>query len=257
MLCNLDRIPESYLQIKHQICLNFSPNANFIYYFYLFFGYFIRSFNSSDNVISTTETPAHLSEFTEQTQQRIEPTHRQESEKYAAEQPILYVTPATEIKDDGSNTEINVAHTKAATSTLTNLNPLFTVDNEQQQSDAYDMPAASTLVDQSPALQEYASTGRAVDYNRPTYNFNQLITPLIKSPPLPAPTVRGKPVTSNIGKIVYPQAFHQRRPPNQSEINKLSGKGKCFVWIYRSKNSNSIDRGWSLCMIMRRAIVPV
>ncbi|XP_011191022.2 uncharacterized protein LOC105217631 [Zeugodacus cucurbitae] len=176
-----------------------------------------RTFNSSENVISTTETQVKPNE----------PPYGDETHVYAAEQPILYVTPPTGLKDDGSNIEINSPHTEAATlATPTNHNPVFTADNEQQQSDAYDMPAASTLPEPLPALQEYASTGRAVDYNRPTYNFNQLITPLIKSPPLPAPTVRGQPATSNIGKIVYPQAFNQRRPPNQAEINKLSGKAQ-------------------------------
>ncbi|XP_039951584.1 uncharacterized protein LOC120768896 [Bactrocera tryoni] len=184
-----------------------------------------RTFNTSDNVVSTTETAIRPSEPTAQSQQRLAPTYVQGAQEYAAEQPILYVTPpAADLKVDGSNIEINSPHTEAATIMHANHNPVFTVDNEQQQSEAYDMPAGSTLAEPSPALQEYASTGRAIDYNRPTYNFNQLMTPLIKSPPLPAPAIREKPVTSNIGKIIYPQAFNQRRPPNEAEINKLSGK---------------------------------
>lgn len=238
---SLDRKMEFHLEIKYISYITklqyFTPyiQYSFIYYSQFLFGYFIYSFNSSDNVISTTETSIKPSEPTQQSQQRLEPTYSQEAQEYAAEQPILYVTPPTGGKDDGSNSEINTRHTEAATIMHANINPVFTVDNEQQQSDAYDMPAASTLAEPSPALQEYASTGRAIDYHRPAYNFNQLMTPLIKNPPLPAPAVREKPVTSNIGKIIYPQAFNQRRPPNEAEINKLSGKGKYIAWIYRSR----------------------
>ncbi|XP_069963224.1 uncharacterized protein [Bactrocera oleae] len=218
--------PQGYAQVQHSGSDSVNNEGPKIFKALNMDLIYPRSFNSSDNVISTTETSIKPSEPTQQSQQRLEPTYSQEAQEYAAEQPILYVTPPTGGKDDGSNSEINTPHTEAATIMHANINPVFTVDNEQQQSDAYDMPAASTLAEPSPALQEYASTGRAIDYHRPAYNFNQLMTPLIKNPPLPAPAVREKPATSNIGKIIYPQAFNQRRPPNEAEINKLSGKAQ-------------------------------
>ncbi|XP_017464492.1 PREDICTED: uncharacterized protein LOC108357921 [Rhagoletis zephyria] len=148
----------------------------------------------------------------------------------AAEQPILYVTPATD------NAQL-VAHHSTTSLTQPNTNPDSTVENEQQassQSDAFKIPTDALQANTTPPLQEYASTGRAVDYNRPAYNYNRLITPLIKSPTLSAPVVRARPTTvvspsqktSNIGQIVYPNASNVRRPPNRAEINKLTGKAQ-------------------------------
>ncbi|XP_054744917.1 uncharacterized protein LOC129249250 [Anastrepha obliqua] len=174
-----------------------------------------RTFNSSEDVISTTETLV-----------KPQQQHDHQVQPMASEQPILYVTPATD-------NVLPTAHHEA-----TSIKPVLAVDNEQQapqQSDAYETPSDTSLADTLPPLQEYASTGRAIDYNSPAYNFNKLITPLIKSPSLPAPpSVRERPAlvsspsqaTSNIGQIIYPHAYSQQQPPNRAEISKLTGKAE-------------------------------
>ncbi|CAD6999924.1 unnamed protein product [Ceratitis capitata] len=193
-----------------------------------------RTFNTSETILSTTAAPLvppviaeSMQQAQKQQEQNISP-YDEQSKPYAAEQPIFYVTPATNNlqQENRSNYENNMELSPPSQATDTSKhtsdeNPVLPIDIVKEQSDVYGMPA-----EPSPTLQDDVSTGRAVDYNRPSYNFNQLITPLIKSPPpIPAPTLRERPVTtSNIGKIIYPQTFNQRRPPNIAEINKLSGK---------------------------------
>lgn len=170
-------------------------------------------------------------------------------------EPTLFITPAPPrpaaaptttttapsneagIYDTQQNTNSNNYNEQVVTQNAINI-------QQQQQQQLNDNSKAEK--EQEPKQQQYLATGRAVDYHI-GYPFGQLITPLIKNAPRP---VYRKPVTSystfpssssssvaaaaansaaapsNVGKIIYPQAMYQQKPPSQAEIDKLRGKGK-------------------------------
>ncbi|XP_067625526.1 uncharacterized protein [Eurosta solidaginis] len=226
-----------------------------------------RTFNSSTSYRfnATARTPITTAAKTGSTVKNIKESQQhhgfpaaQQTRPMAAEYSIIYVTPAA---DDGlqlttykyeNNIKASTSPTTTTTTTApvaltrTNtINPTMTVDNEQEQPASEQSTNLNAKPEDvlQPAREQYASTGRAADYNRPVYNFNQLITPLIKSPPPPlvAPSLtaaRAQTTSgmggadppqriSNIGHIIYPQAYSQQRQlPNRAEINKLNGKAQ-------------------------------
>lgn len=187
--------------------------------------------------------------------QSNEPTYTAESEASAStvakqqqQDPTLFVTPAppfnpkpsieTSNEDGIYDTQQDTNSNKYNAQVVTQ-NPINIQQQRQQLND--NNKAEKQQEKQQQQQQHYLATGRAVDYHT-GYPFGQLITPLIKNTPRP---VSRKPVTSystypsssslataklaassNVGKIIYPQAMHQQKPPSQAEIDKLRGKGK-------------------------------
>lgn len=209
------------------------------------------SFNSSENVISTTPESIPSSSETAvnvgqqyyplpQSNEQIniaddnqqQPQHKEE--QHQQQQP-LYVTPPTS-NEAGSydsnrqqqNTNNDNIYDNAQVVTQNPINIQQQLQQLQQQQQLNDNNKAVKEQQQQQQQQQLnLATGRAVDYHT-GYPFGQLITPLIKNAPRP---VYKKPPSSssslsNVGKIIYPQAVYQQKPPSQAEIDKLRGKGK-------------------------------
>ncbi|XP_075152656.1 uncharacterized protein LOC142226487 [Haematobia irritans] len=187
---------------------------------------FPKSFNSSDNVISTTpfgllDTISKGSLATDVNRGIEGEQHNPMLEQSNESGQLLYITPSPneaailyqQTQDTNSNDNTHGKHNYAQVVTQ---NPINIQRQEQSQENDNGHNSAAKE-------QQNTATGRAVDYQT-GYPFGQLITPLIKNAPRPVYSVSNKAKPSNVGKI-YPQAVYQRKPPSQAEIDKLRGRG--------------------------------
>ncbi|XP_065356472.1 myb-like protein AA [Calliphora vicina] len=220
---------------------------------------FPKSFNSSENVISTTPetipsptktaTAAFVGQPYYPLAQLNEPTYT--ATAVEQREPTLFITPRPAVAPTTTapSNEAGIYYDTQQNTNSNNYNEQVVTQNainiQQQQQQLNDNSKAEKEQEPEQQQQQYLATGRAVDYHT-GYPFGQLITPLIKNAPRP---VYRKPVTSystfpsssssvaaaaaklaaapsNVGKIIYPQAMYQQKPPSQAEIDKLRGKGK-------------------------------
>lgn len=176
------------------------------------------------------------------------------------QEPILYITPApptaitTTTATSAPTNEESIYETQQQEQQQQQYNRNDNNNNNAQVVTQNAINIQQQQRQQQQKEQEYTSTGRAVDYHA-GYPFGQLITPLIKNAPVQPRPVYRKPVTSyssypsssavrvparsayaaktaassNVGKIIYPQAKYQQKPPSQAEIDKLRGKGKQVI----------------------------
>ncbi|XP_037825478.1 myb-like protein AA [Lucilia sericata] len=227
---------------------------------------FPKSFNSSENVISTTPETIPLptktsssssgSTYVGQPYYPLPQSSNEPARDVERQEPTLFITPAPPplaLATTAPSNEAGIYDTQQQQQQQQqqNYNAQVVTQNainiqQQQQQQLNDNNKAEKelkqqQLQQQQQQQQYLATGRAVDYHA-GYPFGQLITPLIKNAPRP---VYRKPVTSystfpsssssvaaaklaapsNVGKIIYPQAMYQQKPPSQAEIDKLRGKG--------------------------------
>ncbi|XP_055848510.1 uncharacterized protein LOC129913726 [Episyrphus balteatus] len=179
-------------------------------------------FNSSENVISTTQTTSPQRFNVEPVESLLSTTDGQFTPGYSSLQ-TLYTAGVTE----------PTASPAAAAIPTNHYHPSFVVaDDDDNHADNLD--EEEMMEEEEVATLPPPATGRAVDY-RPAYPFSQLLTPNSKgySPSASAAAVRSRPAAASVFKspgttgqqrVVYP-SYQASRIPSRAEIDKLSGKG--------------------------------
>ncbi|XP_055906807.1 uncharacterized protein LOC129942037 [Eupeodes corollae] len=193
---------------------------------------FPKTFNSSEHVISTTQT-ATPQRFNEPFESLLSTADdRQFTPGYSSLQ--------TTSSSSERVTEPRVAAAAETTTTIptNHYHPSFVISASANSNNADNLEEE----EESEVTLPPPATGRAVDY-RPAYPFSQLLTPNSKgysyspsassSSAAAAAVERSRPVSmsskSKSGngqqRVVYP-SYQASRIPSRAEIDKLSGKGQ-------------------------------